>query len=84
MDIVLSEGPSVTEFASFSPKRVGDMVAPKNKHEGQIPNKSNLHNRYKTSLFRWNFTVERGFEGQENGLSSVFSSLSEIYQMALP
>lgn len=46
-------GPSVTvTLASVSPKRIGDTVAPKSKHDGQIPNKSNLHNRHKTSLLR--------------------------------
>lgn len=39
VDIVLFEGLSKT----FSPKRIGDTVASKNKCEGQIPNKSNLH-----------------------------------------
>lgn len=62
-------------ICSFSPK---ETVPTKNKHEGQKQNKSNLHKSYKPSLFRWDCTVQNVFEGHENGLSSVFSSLAEI------
>lgn len=52
VDMVLSEGPSVMVLASFSPKRISNMVVAKSKGEGLEPNKPNLHNSYKPSFFR--------------------------------
>lgn len=84
VDNVLYEGPSVTVIlASVSPKRIGDVVAPKNKHEGQITNKSNLHNHYKTSLGEM-LLLREDLRGMKMGYPLCFPVCQEFIRWLCP
>lgn len=68
--------------ASSSLKEISKVVAPKNKYEGQTPNKSSFIEQF-YAVYSAEILQYRVFKGHKNGLVSVFSVLAKIQKFII-